>query len=393
MPWMETTPVTERERFIEAWGGGQTPIAELARAFGISRKTAYKWIKRFTAEGRIGLKDRSRARRTQRRTTRDARRAVVGARRAHPTWGPRKIRGLLLREGEITVPAASTIGQIIDSSGLVTKRDRPQPRASGYASTLTQPTAPNCVWTADYKGDFRVGNGTRCYPLAVRDAHSRFLLECEALASTSADAATRILTGAFREYGMPWVFRTDNGTPFASVGLCGLSELAVWLIKLGIRPERIRPGRPQQNGAHERLNRDIKAETILPPADSLVAQQRRFDRFRHIFNYERPHEALGGEVPASVYTRSSREMPRRVESPTYPPHFEVRTIDAAGTLRWNGWRFFLSGALAHEPVGLEAVSDGAWTIHFGMVRLGVVNVALRKPALITDVRTVLAYKN
>jgi hypothetical protein len=230
--------------------------------------------------------------------------------------------------------------------------------------------APNATWTTDFKGEFRTGNGTLCYPLTVQDAHSRFLLECRGFERLDAQLTRRRFEHLFREYGLPERIRSDNGTPFASNALGRLSRLSVWWVKLGITPELIEPGKPQQNGRHERMHRTLKEDTALPPQNTLRAQQRAFDRFRETFNFERPHQALQQERPASVYVPSLRPFPRHLEPISYPPHFEVRHVSNDSTLRWRNQKVFVSHLLRCDDVGLEEIGHGVWAVFFGPVHLG-----------------------
>jgi hypothetical protein len=248
------------------------------------------------------------------------------------------------------------------------------------------PTLPNAVWGADFKGHFRLGNGTRCHPLTVSDLHSRYVLRCHALPAEREELVRPLFEEAFRRYGLPLCIRTDNGAPFASRAPGGLSRLSAWWVKLGIWPERIAPGCPQQNGCHERLHRSLKAATARPPQRTLAAQQRVFARFCREFNTERPHEALGQQPPASCYSPSPRAYPRRIEEPAYPAHFEVRRVRTTGEIKWRGQLVMITDVLTGEPIGLEEVSDGAWIVYFAALPLGVLDDATRKLHLFPPAR-------
>lgn len=344
-------------------------MAALCRAFGISRQTGYKWLRRFAEVGELAkLTEKSRRPHSHPRTTpRNVQRAVIVARRNHPHWGPRKLRAWLLRHrGDI--PAASTIGEILKRAGLVKPRRRRRRTASS-----TQPfsacAAPNQVWCIDFKGDFRTGDGQWCMPLTVTDAFSRFILCCVAVAATDVASVRRVLLHVFRQFGLPLAFRSDNGAPFASTGPAGLSRLSTWWLKLGIRHERIEPGKPQQNGRHERMHLTLKRETASPPASTLVAQQRRFDRFRQQFNHDRPHEALGNATPASIHAPSQRRMPDLIPSFQYP-FCETRLVDEKGRIQWGARRLFIGSAFANELVGIQHVREHYLEVMFGPITLG-----------------------
>ena len=301
MPWQESSAASEQHRFIEAWLRGEETVAALCRRFGISRKTGYKRINRFKAWGYDGLGDRSRAPHTHPNATPVAvAQQVIAMKQAHPTWGPKKvIATLATAQPTVSWPAPSTAGAILQRAGLVTPR-RHRRRTAAWQAPFTAATVANAVWCLDFKGWFRTTNGTRIDPLTVQDATSRYLLACRGLTQPRGPEVHRVLERVWREYGLPRAIRTDNGPPFASLALGGLSALAVWWIKLGIRPERIAPGHPEQNGRLERLHRTLKAETTLPPKPSHRSQQRAFDAFRHGYNDQRPHEALGQQPPARV---------------------------------------------------------------------------------------------
>lgn len=365
MPWTHTHPMLERAAFIAAHESGLYSVAELADRFGVSRKTAYKWLTRYREGGPDGLHDRSHAFRAHpHRTPPEVEALLVACRRAHPTWGPRKLRPYLARRHPaLALPAPSTIGAVLQRYGLVEpRRRRRKPIHPGRTPLVT--TAPGDVWAADFKGQFKTGDGVYCYPLTVTDAHSRFVLCCHGLPSTGQGGVFPPFERVFREHGLPGAIRTDNGSPFATNALCGLSELSVWWIKLGIDHQRIEVGRPEQNGAHERMHRTLKAETARPPERDMARQQARFDRWRAEFNEERPHEALGGATPASVHRPAPRSMPEVLPGPEYPPHFEKRWVSKCGTYKWKRHQLFIIHVLGHEWIGLEEVGDGLWSVHF-----------------------------
>lgn len=374
MPWKETTPMEERAQFVEAYKSGLFSVTELSERHGVSRKTGHKWLNRYELEGEAGLQDRPRAPRTSpSRTPEPVVKRLVALRCKHPTWGPRKLLAYLAKQDpEANWPSASTAGDILKRHGLVPERRR---RSRGLAAfkrgNLTQATAPNHVWACDFKGQFRTADGQLCYPLTVSDSYSRYLLGVDGLASVSEPYSWPVFDRLFRCYGLPQIIRSDNGSPFASGrSLGGLTRLSVKWLKLGIRPERIKPGHPEQNGSHERMHRDLKRETVRPPAANQVAQQTRFDQFRHIRNHDRPHEALGQKTPAELYSASPRPYPSKINKPCYPGHFEVRYVRPAGEIKFRGRYLFLGEALRGEHVGLEEFDDGRWSLYFAEFLLG-----------------------
>lgn len=354
-------------------------MAELCRGFGISRKTGYKWIERYQTEGLEGLRDQSRAPQYHpNEVIEEVEAQVLSLRRKHPHWGPLKLRAKLEREApEIVWPAASTIGALLKRRGL-SSRPKPSRKATPSLSPLSHAAAPNQVWSADFKGWFRCGDGRRCDPLTISDGFSRYVLRCQVMKSMEEGPAQGVFRAAFDEYGLPDAMRNDNGEPFASVGIGGLSRLSIWWIRLGLRIERIKPGKPQQNGRHERMHRVLKQETARPPAANLRRQQEAFDRFRQEYNWERPHQALEMKTPGDLYVASARAYPSRIEGPEYPGEWEVRAVGACGTMRWNNGKIYVGKALAGEWLGLEAIGDGEWTVRFYNQPLGVLEERLRK---------------
>jgi putative transposase len=362
----------ERFKFIQEYQNEEESFAELCRRYGVSRKTGYKWVERYGAEGLDGLRDRSRAAEYHpNEVLKEVSDEVLEMRRRHPHWGPAKLRVRLQREApEIIWPAASTIGEMLKRAGLTVRR-RHRQRATPSQSALNHAAAANQVWSADFKGWFRCGDGSRCDPLTMSDGYSRFLLRCQALEGTDERSVQGVMEAAFREYGLPEAMRTDNGEPFGSVGLGGLSRLTVWWIKRGIRPERIRPGKPQQNGRHERMHRSLKQATAQPPAANLGRQQESLDRFRQEYNWERPHQALQMKTPAELYLPNGRSYPARLVEPEYCAEWEVRTVGPCGTMRWRNAKPFVGKVLGGEIVGLEPVDDGKWKLWFFGHPLGI----------------------
>ena len=369
MPWKETCAVDQRMRFVADVMLGIYTKAALCRLYGISRPTGEKWLIRFAEAGVDGLQDRSRApHRRPSEVSEAVVEAIVACRERYPHWGPKKIRAHLARtQPAAGWPAASTMGAILRRHGLVTPRKarrRVPPQTAPFADCDT----PNCVWCADFKGWFLTGDGRRCHPLTISDAASRYLLRCQALRVTGGVRVKAVFQAAFREFGLPEAIRTDNGAPFASRGVAGLSWLSLWWLKLGITPERIDAGQPQQNGRHERMHLTLKQ--AVPPARTIRDQQRAFDAFRTDYNEVRPHEALGQVPPVEVYRPSGRPCPLRTPPVTYPPTMRVRMVQGRGEFHWHGHRVFLSEVLAGEPVGLEPMDQRYWTVRFGSVVLG-----------------------
>jgi putative transposase len=363
----------ERMEFIVAYQSGLYTVTELADQFGISRKTAYKQLERFRADGITGLNDRSRRpARSPLATSEDLVKAVVACRHEHPRWGPKKLHRVLTKRHPARAwPAVSTMALILKREGLA----HGTPRAVHRAADPTRPpfvaaTAPNVVWTLDFKGQFRTGDTRWCYPLTIMDRYSRYLLECRHRDGPTTAGVKAAFIGVFREVGLPQYLHSDNGEPFVGHGLAGLSDLAVWWLRLGIWPELGRPAHPEDNPEHERMHRTLKADTARPPAASGPAQQRRFTRFRQEYNWDRPHEALGLRVPGEVYTPSPRPYPPHLPEVTYPGHYEVRRVSSCGRIKWDGEVLFLSTVLRHQPVGVEEVDDGVWDLFFGPARLG-----------------------
>jgi transposase InsO family protein len=383
MGWKETCAVEERMRFVDMVVQKQEAFAAACRQFGVSRKTGYKWLERYEDEGVEGLKDRSRAplHHPQAVAERIAERCMA-VRRAHPSWGPVKVQAWLAAHWPRTRwPAASTIGTLFDREGLTVKR-RLRRRSPPSSAPFAQCAGPNDTWCIDFKGWFVTGDGKRCEPLTLSDAHSRYLLRCQALPRTDADHAWPVLYAAFREFGLPLRLRSDNGPPFASCGAGGLSQLAVKVIKAGVVPERIAPGKPQQNGRLERLHLTLLQDTANPPASSLRGQLKRLRRFQRLYNEERPHQALGNDTPAKHYAASPRRFDGVLREPSYGADQAVRRVRHNGEIRWQGNTIYVSAALIGEPVGLIEDDDGDCTVCYGPILLGLIahgDDRLRKP--------------
>jgi putative transposase len=383
MGWTETCAVDERMRFVMAVEERDEAFAAVCRRFGVSRKTGYKWLGRYEEAGVEGLTDHSRAplNHPQAITQAIVERCLV-VRRAHPTWGPVKVRGWLDRHVPQTQwPAVSTIGALFDREGLTVKR-RLRRRSPPSSAPFAHCGAANDVWCVDFKGWFLTGDGTHCEPLTLSDAHSRYLLRCQAMARTDTDHVWPVLDAAFREFGLPHRLRSDNGSPFASRGAGGLSKLSVKVIKAGVVPERIAPGKPQQNGRLERLHLTLLQDTANPPARSLREQLERLRSFQRLYNEERPHQALGNDTPAQHYAVSPRRFDGVLREPSYGPDHTIRRVRHNGEIRWQGNTIYISEALIGELVGLAEDEHGNWTTSYGPIALGVIAHRanrLRKP--------------
>lgn len=359
----------ERLRFVARLLDGEK-MTDLCREFDISRKTGYKIFNRYKDCGLQGLTDRSR--RPYRQANRlpfQAEKLIVQLKRKHPSWGAPKIREKLRRTyAEVHTPAISTVHAVLDRHGLVTRRRHRRYKARGTA--LSAPRAPNDLWCADYKGEFMLADRRYCYPLTISDFASRYLISCDALSTTKAVYAFSVFERAFKDFGLPRAIRTDNGVPFASGNaLFGLSRLAVWWLRLGIRIERIRPGQPQENGRHERMHLTLKKEATKPPGRNFLQQQARFDRFIDCYNNERPHQALGMRYPAELYRPSDRPY-RGLCDLDYPFHDQVVTVTRCGRICFRRRKINLSTALAGQQVGIREVSDRIWLVSFMEYELG-----------------------
>jgi putative transposase len=383
MGWKETCAVDERMRFVMAVEEQEEGFAAVCRRFGVSRKTGYKWLGRYREAGVQGLTDWSRAPLNHpQAVAQEVAEHCLAVRRAHPTWGPVKVRAWLERRAaEIVWPAASTIGALFDREGLTVKR-RLRRRSPPSSAPFADCEASNDVWCIDFKGWFLTGDGTHCEPLTLSDGHSRYLLRCQAMARTDEAHVWPVVDAALREFGLPRALRSDNGPPFASRGAGGLSKLSVKVIKAGVVPERIAPGKPQQNGRLERLHLTLMQDTANPPARSLREQLERLRTFQRLYNEERPHQALGNGTPAEHYAVSPRRFDGMLREPSYGPDHTVRRVRHNGEIRWHGNRIYISEALIGEPVGLIEDEAGGWRAFYGPIALGVIahgDDRLRKP--------------
>lgn len=376
MAWRESGVMDARLSFIAACLRGDEAISRVCERFGISRKTGHKWLARYHAAGAVCLMPRSSARHTQGHRIDEATAArVIALRAAHPTWGPRKLRARLsLDEPETAWPAASTIGDLLRRSGHVRPRRQRRAPMLGKKRELTQATAANMVWSADFKGWFRTGDGVRCEALTITDSYSRYVLCCQALPQVTFAVVRSAMIRVFEAHGLPAVLRTDNGNPFARRdSLCGLTQFSVWLLLLGVRPEMIVPGRPDMNGRHERMHRVVHEDTARPPAQTLLAQQRRFDLWRTTYNTLRPHEALGQRCPATLYAASPRPYPSRLGVFAYPSDHQRRKVIGDGYITWRGGSIYLTAALIGQTVALAQRDDGDWAVRFCGFDLAVIS--------------------
>jgi len=364
----------ERLRFVAKLLDGEA-MTDVCREFGISRKTGYKIFARYKEHGSESLSDRSRRPvRYANQLPTQIESLIVTLKREKPHWGARKIRELLVRrlDGDLRIPAKSTIHAVLHRNGLVKAIRRPRPHASG--TPLSAGTAPNALWCADFKGEFKLGNGLYCYPLTVTDHASRFLLLCEALESTREDTAITAFEQLFLDRGLPAAIRSDNGVPFASPNaLFNLSKLSVWWLRLGIDIERIKPGHPQQNGRHERMHLTLKKEATRPPGMNSLQQQARFDAFVREFNLERPHEALAMKTPAEAYSASPTTY-RGLPDLTYPLHDRDVLVTACGRICMHRKRINISTVLAGQRVGIKEVDEGIWVVSFMQYDLGYIDL-------------------
>jgi transposase InsO family protein len=364
----------QKMQMIGDYLSGEYTSTQLSKMYEVSRKTIYKWIRRYESEGPSGLEEQSRAPRSHPNATPlEKAREIVATKLRHQKWGPKKVVAWLEEHHpEEQWPAASTAGKILKREGLVQTRKMKR-RTPPYTEPFTECNRPNAVWSADFKGQFKTGDGKLCYPLTITDNNSRYLLCCRGLGRPTLEETQPWFKWLFKENGLPEAIRTDNGAPFASVGLGGLTKLSVWFIKLGIKPERIEPGHPEQNGRHERMHRSLKEATANPPQGNILDQQRAFDEFVPEYNFQRPHEALGQKTPASFYRPSLRPYPVKVPKVEYAHDVIVRKVRHNGEIKWKGKLIYVSEALAGEPLALKQMEEHLWEIRFSFYPLGVLN--------------------
>ena len=372
MPWIETCVMEERIKFIMILLEGTYSMTELCRYYNISRKTGYKWLGRYIQGGIETLKNRSRAPINHpHEISSQVTEAILEIKKRFPKWGARKIRDRLERihPGRQHYPAISTIGLFLKKQGL-TSPVKHRNKCSPTEFSLTTGQYSNHVWCADFKGHFKTGNGHRCNPLTISDHFSRYLLCCRHIATNTFELTKKQFERIFRKYGLPEVIRTDNGSPFACTGLGGLGRLSYWWIRLGIYPERIEPGHPEQNGRHERMHKTLKDSTASPAANNIVQQQKRFNSFLREYNEYRPHESLQMSTPSECYISSSRVYPSRLRQIDYPDHMYVRRVQQHGDIIIKDRRIFLTYSLYNEYVGLEQVDNDISLIWYCNYLLG-----------------------
>lgn len=396
MPWKDTDAMKERVKFVLEWekrwhaGEGQVNFSELCREFGISRERGYTWLNRYRDAGhdvRV-LEDRSRRpHHLPTKTPQAIEDLVVAERKKHPKWGPKKLSALLKdRYPDKPIPSSSGIGAILKRRGLTMPRKRRRRRVVPLTEPFSGCTAPNLVWCVDFKGWFKTTDGIKCYPLTITDAYSRIVIRCEGVTDPNGYEVTRIFDSAFQEFGLPLAIRSDNGPPFASTGAGGLTQLSVWWLRLGIRLERIEPGKPQQNGRHERMHLTLKRDVCSPPKANMRAQQRAFDLWRKEFNEVRPHEALGLKPPMRAYVPSPRMYPRKLTSPDYDEWGHALIVDKQGRVRFGRNKVFVSTALRAEPVLLEPKSEFIGSAHYGEILLGTLNTKYLERGVVPPTR-------
>lgn len=371
MSWHLVSAMDARVQFVADYQRETWSMTELCRRYGISRQAGYETLARYHTHGAAGLAPQSRRpEHSPSATDDDIVKLITDLRGRHPSFGPKKLlRVLRKRHRRSDWPAASTVALILKREGLIAPRRRHTEHQAQLPTHRIVPAAPNELWSVDFKGQFRTGDHRYCYPLTITDRFSRYLLECYGMLSPSEAGTFARFRRVFEGFGLPAAIRSDNGGPFASTALAGLSHLSVWWLRLGIRLDRIRRGHPEENGAHEYMHRVLKRETARPPARTCGEQQRRFDAFRPTYNEVRPHEALDQAVPGDLYRPSRRSLPARLPPIVYPGHYEVRRV-TAGTFSWHSHTVFLTHVLNGEPVGLEEVDDGIWTVYFSHQPIG-----------------------
>lgn len=371
MPWKDVKPMDEKLLFIADWKREVSNFSDLCLQYGISRKTGYKWVERYESGGLEALEEQSRRRHSHNeRTPYAIEQMVVQLRQSRGTPGPKKIQAQLAeRLNDEDVPCCSTIHNILKRSNLIETRRRKR-RVRPNGGVLQSSSLPNELWSADYKGQFKMLNGQWCYPLTVMDNASRYLLGCEGLAGTAFEPTKKVFERLFCEYGLPERIRTDNGAPFASVGMGNLSRLSIWWIRLGIVPERIEPGKPQQNGRHERMHRTLKHSMGQPPGENMKTQQKQLNEFRQHYNEQRPHESLAQQYPCNHYQMSAKTYPKQLPDLNYPTWFTCVKVRSSGIVYWKNRMIYVGNLLQGQPVGMEATGDGLWDVYFGPVKLG-----------------------
>lgn len=384
MPWKELKPMDQKIQMLAYWQTELFSITDLSQKYGISRKTVYKWLNRYKEIGVDGLKEFSRRPvSSPSQTSEEIIELIVKEKLKNRKRGPKKIYSQLKRQyPRLDIPAPSTIGHWLKKNGLVKSRKR-RKRVPPYEQPFIECQSPNAVWSADFKGQFYTKNDRVCYPLTISDNYSRYLLKCVGLPGPRHQETRAVFVSAFREYGLPDAIRIDNGTPFAGRCVGGLSRLMIWWIQLGIIPERIEKGSPQQNGRHERMHRTLKAEALDPIAINMKEQQKQFDLFRIDYNNHRPHEALNQQPPVKYYNNSNKPYVEKPVKPDYDYSYIIRSVRSSGDIKLRGKMYFITELLAGQPIGLKEVDDGLMSIYYGFYPLGLID--LRKNKVIKKV--------
>lgn len=374
MMWGWVSMEQQKLEFIEEILKRECTFGEICCKFGISRKTGYKWYNRFLVKGLEGLIEKSRAPHCHPNQIDPlAVETIISIKKQFPYWGPRKVHARLISHyPELDLPSKSSVDNILNKNNLVLQRINRRKVPS--TAPLSHCSGINDIWCYDFKGWFYTGDGKKCEPLTMTDAHSRYLLKCISIKNKTTECVWNIFEEAFMEYGLPLKVRSDNGPPFASTGVGRLSRLSILLIKAGTTPEWITPGKPQENGRHERFHLTLKKETASPPAQTLTAQERLFKDFKDYYNNERPHEALGLHTPADIYRPSTRKWDGKLRSPEYPENYEKRKVMKCGSIGWLGKNYFISETLYGEYVGILAVGDGVYNIEYGSILLGTIDL-------------------
>lgn len=387
MPWMENNAVSERMKFVSRYLEGER-MTDLCSEFSISRKTGYKFIRRYEELGALGFENKDRAPRSHpNQTPTPLEAAIVDLRLQHPTWGARKIKAYLERKTS-NIPAKSTIHCILARHELVKAKRRRKTIARAKGTNLSSPDLPNDLWCTDFKGQFRLKSREYCYPLTVTDQFSRYLLACEAHESVREQECIEVFHGLFTEFGIPKSIRSDNGVPFASSSLFGMSRLSVFWLRQGITIERIVPGHPEQNGAHERMHRTLKAEATKPPQSNMLKQQEIFDAFQYLYNCKRPHESLDMKSPTDVYKKSQKTYEPQIESLTYPGHDLTARITKCGKLFLDNQKLKVKLTIGipfgGQNVGLTEIEQGIWKVTFMDFEMGFFDLETQKIQIPTN---------
>lgn len=379
MPWKEVKPMDQKIQLIADWKSQNFSKTDLSKKYNVSRKTVHKWINRYKKLSIDGLKEQSREPIYKPNSTKKhIIKKIVDCKIEHPKRGPNKIFHILVRkQPEIAWPTPSTIGYWLKKNNLVNPRKKIK-RVPDYKNHFSECNSPNDVWSVDYKGQFYTRDKQICYPLTISDNFSRYLLECQSLSGPKFAETKSVFEKIFREYGIPKTIRSDNGTPFASKSVAGLSRLSIWFIQLGILPERIQKGCPQQNGRHERIHKTLKYETLDTVSKNMKEQQKRFDIFKTDYNFYRPHEALDNKTPSDFYKKSSLKYPSKIHKPIYDYGFEVRQVRNNGEIQFKGQYYFLTNLLDDEPVALKKVDENIWDIFYYFFPIASLNLRKNK---------------